>query len=126
VIDWMSPHTKIKPPVERALQNIQLFTHTVIGPSLFFENDRKVKAAILYGRQWVEPYGEKGASRVAVADVALAAEIAILDQGTKWGGKKIMLGTLKKYTVSFPEAEPSQSLTNMLREKNALRFGVEH
>jgi uncharacterized protein YbjT (DUF2867 family) len=124
VIDWMSPHTKIKPPVERALQNIQVFTHTVIGPTLFFENDRKVKAAIIHGRQWVEPYGEKGASRVAVADVALAAEIAILDRGTKWGGKKIMLGTLKKYTVSFPEAEPSHLLNNILREKNALKFGV--
>ena len=95
----MCPHTKIKPPVENSLRHMKTITHTVIGPSLFFENDNKVKEAIFRGRKWVEPFGEKGTSRVAVADIADAVAIAIRDQGQKWNGKKIMLGTLKQYTV---------------------------
>jgi hypothetical protein len=35
VIDWMAPHAKIKPAVEAALEGVESFTHTVIGPSLF-------------------------------------------------------------------------------------------
>ena len=96
----MCPHTKIKPPVEQALRYIKNFTHTVIGPSLFFENDYKVKATILRDGRWVEPFGEKGTSRVAVQDIADAVAIAIRDQGRKWNGRKIMLGSLKRYTVS--------------------------
>ncbi|PMD49115.1 NAD(P)-binding protein [Hyaloscypha bicolor E] len=96
-VGWMCAHTKIKPPVEIALRHIMSFTHTVIGPTLFFENDNKFKDAILQGRRWVEPLGEKGASRVAVADVADAVFIALLDQGRKWDGTKINIGTLKQY-----------------------------
>ena len=96
----MCPHTKIKPPVKNALRYIKSFTHTVIGPSLFFENDYKVKAAIVHGRRWVEPFGEKGTSRVAVQDIADAVAIAIRDQGKRWNGRKIMLGSLNRYTVS--------------------------
>jgi uncharacterized protein YbjT (DUF2867 family) len=101
VISWMCPHTKIKPPVENALRYMKCFTHTVIGPSLFFENDYKVKDVILRGRRWVEPFGEKGTSRVAVQDIADAVAIAIRDHGKKWNGRKIMLGSLKQYTVSW-------------------------
>lgn len=54
----------------------------MIGPSLFFENDLQVKGAILHRRQWVQPFGRIGASRVAVADIARAVEIAILDAGS--------------------------------------------
>jgi hypothetical protein len=76
----MAGHTKIKPPVEKALQHITSFTHTVFGPSLFFENDLQVKNAVLYGLRWLQPFGTIGASRVAVADLARAVEIAILDR----------------------------------------------
>ncbi len=99
-VGWMCAHTKIKPPVEIALRHITSFTHTVIGPTLFFENDNKFKDAILRGRRWVEPLGEKGASRVAVADIADAVLIALLDQGRKWDRTKVNIGTLKQYTVS--------------------------
>jgi nucleoside-diphosphate-sugar epimerase len=74
VLDWMCPQTKIKPPVEMALTRIKSFMHTVIGPSLFFENDLKVKDAIVQGRRWVGPLGKIGASRAAVEDVAAAVE----------------------------------------------------
>jgi len=95
----MCPHTKIKPPVEAALRNIKTFTHTVIGPSIFFKNDYRVKDAIVRGRRWVEPYGEKGTSRVAVEDIADAVVTAIRDRGRNWNGRKIQLGTLKQFTV---------------------------
>ncbi|KAH8594258.1 hypothetical protein B0O99DRAFT_595589 [Bisporella sp. PMI_857] len=98
LLGWMCPHTKIKPPVENALQHITSFTHTVIGPTLFFENDNKVKDAIFHGKQWVEPFGKKGASRVSVADIADAVLIALLDRGRKWNKIKINVGTLKQYT----------------------------
>jgi hypothetical protein len=100
VISWMCPHTKMKPPVENALRYIKTFTHTVIGPSLFFANDYKVKAAIARGRLWVEPFGEEGTSRVAVHDIADAVAIAILDQGKNWNDRKIMLGRLNRYTAN--------------------------
>ncbi len=80
------------------------FTYTTIGPSLFFENDEKVKEPILFGKRWVEPLGEMGASRVSVGDVAAAVEVAVLDRGVKWAGRKINVGTLKRYTVSFGPA----------------------
>jgi nucleoside-diphosphate-sugar epimerase len=98
-MNWMCPHTKIKPPVEAALRNIKTFTHTIIGPSLFFKNDYRVKDAIVRGRRWVEPYGEKGTSRVAVEDIADAVVTAIRDRGRNWNGRKIQLGTLKQFTV---------------------------
>ena len=108
VIDWFCPHTKIKPPMEKALQRMmdvtlkeRRFSYTTIGPSLFFENDEKVKEPLLFAKRWVEPLGEVGASRVSVADVAGAVEIALLDRGVRWAGRKINVGTLKKYTVSF-------------------------
>jgi hypothetical protein len=35
VIDWMAPHAKIKSAVEAALEGVESFMHTAIGPSLF-------------------------------------------------------------------------------------------
>ncbi len=130
-IDWMAGHTKIKPPVEKALQHINTFTHTVIGPSLFFENDVQVKGAILHERLWVQPFGAIGASRIAVADLARAVEIAVVDRGAKWNKKKIMMGSLKKYTVCFPSSfeQPEEARSFLtaiyLRAKNVLLFGVQ-
>jgi uncharacterized protein YbjT (DUF2867 family) len=122
----MCAHTKIKPPVEIALRHITSFTHTVIGPTLFFENDNKFKDAILQGRRWVEPLGEKGASRVAVADVADAVFIALLDQGRKWDGTKINIGTLKQYTVSKYLSLVYGMLIGHFRAQKAQSFGVMH
>ena len=120
----MCAHTKIKPPVEIALRHITSFTHTVIGPTLFFENDNKFKDPILQGRLWVEPLGEKGASRVAVADVADAVLIALLDQGRKWDRTKINIGTLKQYTVSKYLSFIYGMLIGHFRAQKAQSFGV--
>jgi hypothetical protein len=102
------------------------FTHTVIEPTLFFENDNKFKDAILQGRRWVEPLGEKGASRVAVADVADAVFIALLDQGRKWDGTKINIGTLKQYTVSKYLSLIYGMLIGHFSAQKAQSFGVMH
>jgi hypothetical protein len=120
----MCAHTKIKPPVEIALRHITSFTHTVIGPTLFFENDNKVKDAILQGRPWVELLGEKGASRVAVTDIADAVLIALLDQGRKWNRARINIGTLKQYTVSKSLSLIYGMLISHFRAQKARSSGV--
>lgn len=104
------------------------FTYTIIGPSLFFENDEKVKEPLLFARKWVEPLGEIGASRVAVKDVAYAVEVAILDRGKKWAGKHINIGTLKKYTVSLSclRLRERSTIDLYTREKKAHFSGARH
>jgi hypothetical protein len=99
---WIAAHGIVKSLAETALRELdtEKFTYTILGPSLFFENDRRQKMAILESGVYPEPLGKKGASRVSTEDIAEAVKIAVLDQGRKWNGKKIILGSRKRYTVS--------------------------
>ncbi|KAM0431290.1 hypothetical protein ACHAPT_005261 [Fusarium lateritium] len=74
------------------------FSWTIIGPSLFFDNDLRSKGSLLKEKVFDEPLGSKGASRVDPADIALAAANALQDDGHVWTGKKIMIGSLETYT----------------------------
>ncbi|WYZ34030.1 hypothetical protein EsH8_I_000306 [Colletotrichum jinshuiense] len=76
------------------------FTHTVLGPSLFFDNDLRSKKSMLEDSFFDEPLGSKGVSRVDPADIALAAHNALKDQGRKYNGQKFMIGSLQTYTNS--------------------------
>ena len=101
---WKAAHCIVKSPIEVALRELsgeKGFTYTILGPTLFFDNDLRQKAAILKGGIYPEPLGKKGASRVATDDIADAVRIAVLDQGKQWNGKKIMVGSRKRYTVSI-------------------------
>jgi nucleoside-diphosphate-sugar epimerase len=101
---WKAAHAVVKVLIETALRGLcssEKFTHTILGPALFFDNDVRQKGAILKGGVYPEPLGKKGASRVSADDIADAVRIALLDQGRKWDGKKIMLGSRKKYAVSM-------------------------
>jgi nucleoside-diphosphate-sugar epimerase len=102
---WKAAHGIVKALVEAALQELSTemgFTYTILGPTLFFDNDLRQKGAILNGGIYPEPLGMKGASRVSTDDIAEAVKIAVFDQGGKWNGKKIMLGSRKRYNVSVP------------------------
>ena len=74
------------------------FSWTMIGPSLFFSNDLRSKHEMLVDGIFDEPLGSKGVSRVDPKDIALAAAKALEDDGQRWAGKKIMIGSLKTYT----------------------------
>ena len=100
---WKAAHGIVKLPIELALSELcqeRGFTHTILGPSLFFDNDVRQKVAILKRSVYAEPLGKKGASRVSTDDIAEAVKIAFEDRGEKWDGKKIMIGSRKRYTVS--------------------------
>lgn len=74
------------------------FSWTILGPSLFFDNDLRSKDEMLQEGKFTEPLGSKGVSRVSERDIALAAANALEDDGKQWGSKKIMIGSLKTYT----------------------------
>ena len=105
---WKAAHGIVKVPIELVLRDLcqeKGFTHMVMGPTLFFDNDIRQKGALLKTGIYAEPLGKKGASRVSTDDIAEAVKIALLDRGEKWDGKKIMIGSRKRYTVSMGLAE---------------------
>lgn len=73
-------------------------TYTIIGPTLFFSNDLRSKKSLLEKGVFDEPIGSKGVSRVHPADIALAANNALIDGGKTWHGKKVMIGSRKLFT----------------------------
>ena len=99
-------HILVKPILEAKLQyglpraqgEPGGFTWTIIGPTLFFDNDMRSKQSMLKKGFFDEPLGRKGVSRVDPGDIALAVANALQDNGKVWGGKKIMIGSLERYT----------------------------
>jgi uncharacterized protein YbjT (DUF2867 family) len=83
---------------------------TIIGPSLFFYNDYMNKEQILEHGVFGVPLGDKGVSRVDPEDIALAAANSLVDDGHLWGGKKVMIGSLKTYTARDTAQLWSQAL----------------
>lgn len=72
---------------------------TVLGPSLFFDNDYLFKESMLEHGTYSWPFGDKGVSRVDTEDIALAVANALADDGRIWGGKKVMIGSVETYTT---------------------------
>lgn len=92
-------HVAYKYPAEqRLMYGSPPFTWTVLGPSLFFQNDERIKAALLESGVYDFPLGSKGSSRVDTADIALGALRAVEDKGRSWGGRKVMIGSREAYT----------------------------
>ncbi|KAF9701614.1 hypothetical protein EKO04_001167 [Ascochyta lentis] len=76
------------------------FSWTILGPSLFFDNDLRSKQQILENAVFDVPLGERGVSRVDPGDIALAAANALEDDGKHWASKKVMIGSLQTYTAN--------------------------
>ncbi|EWZ27785.1 uncharacterized protein FOBCDRAFT_204225 [Fusarium oxysporum Fo47] len=74
------------------------FSWTILGPTLFFTNDLHAKQNMLDNAFFDEPLGSRGVSRADPQDIALAVSNALEDDGRRWGGKKVMIGSLKMYT----------------------------
>nr|POF17518.1 hypothetical protein CFP56_12932 [Quercus suber] len=90
-------HVLVKPLIEYKLIYSDFpWTTTVLGPTLFYDNDLRSKNAILKGL-FDEPLTEKGLSRVSTVDIANIAHKALVEP-TKWAGQKIMIGSKRRYT----------------------------
>jgi uncharacterized protein YbjT (DUF2867 family) len=100
------------------------FSWTILGPTLFFGNDLRIKREMLEDGIFDHPVGSKGVSRVSEADIALAIVKALEDDGKQWGGKKVMIGSLQRYTNKEVAQLWSQALDQeikpVLSDKNSL------
>ncbi|KAL6411074.1 hypothetical protein AUP68_07513 [Ilyonectria robusta] len=104
--DNAAGHVLVKPIIEAKLRYGLAaprsqpggFSWTIIGPSLFYDNDLRSKQSMLKQRFFDEPLGSKGVSRVDPGDIALAVTNALQDDGQVWASKKIMIGSLARYT----------------------------
>lgn len=75
------------------------FSWTILGPSLFFDNDLRSTRGMLENGIFDAPLGNKGEGRVSENDIALAVANCLEDDGQKYGGKKISIGSLQTYTT---------------------------
>jgi uncharacterized protein YbjT (DUF2867 family) len=108
-------HVVVKATVEQKLKYGGFpWTSTVLGPTLFFTNDLRSKDSMLTKSFFDEPLGAAGASRVSVPDIALAACETLLHP-TRWAGKKIMLGSLKRFTGAESAALWSKALGRQIK-----------
>lgn len=74
------------------------FKWTVVGPTLFFENDVRTAELLVGEGVMPEPLGERGVSRVSCKDVARVVVRSVEDGGEKLGGRKVNVGSLRRYT----------------------------
>ncbi len=101
------------------------FTWTVLGPSLFVDNDWMTKESIINRGVFDVPMGEKGVSRVDTSDIALAITNALDDDGQRWGGKKVYVGELKTYTAQETAQSWSEALGKEIKPTLSDKAGLE-
>ncbi|KAM0720001.1 hypothetical protein Q7P37_004136 [Cladosporium fusiforme] len=95
---------------QRLLYGRYPFKWTVVGPTLFFENDLMAADLLLEEGVLPQPLGEVGVSRVSCADIARVVVKSVEDKGEKLNGRKINVGTAKRFTGRQTEAIWSQAL----------------
>lgn len=99
--DRSYPHIFSKVVVEQKLMHASYpFEWTVLGPSVFFVNELRLKEVITEKGFYPEPSLEKGWSRVAVEDIALAVHNLLLDASGQWNKNKVMIGSKHRYTTT--------------------------
>lgn len=129
--EWSSASVVVKVAVEQKLWHATYpFKWTVVGPTLFFENDIRTKE-ILLGDGWMpEPLGERGVSRVSCKDVARVVAKSVEDGGEKLDKRKVNVGSLKRYTGREIEELWSKALGREIRmgkgDEEGLRAYEEH
>ncbi|GAB7333998.1 hypothetical protein MBLNU13_g06097t1 [Cladosporium sp. NU13] len=73
-------HVIVKATIEQRLKYGDYpWTHTVLGPTLFFFNNLRAKESMLKEDLFDEPLGKDGVSRISVPDIALAARNTLLN-----------------------------------------------
>jgi uncharacterized protein YbjT (DUF2867 family) len=74
------PHFRSKLPVEQAVKESGI-VYTILRPNNFFQNDLRLKDAIMQYGIYPLPIGERGLNRVDVRDIAECAVNALLKSG---------------------------------------------
>jgi uncharacterized protein YbjT (DUF2867 family) len=74
------PHFRSKLPIEKAVRESGI-AYTILRPNHFFQNDLRIKDAILQSGVYPAPIGGKGLNRVDVRDVADCAVNALMKNG---------------------------------------------
>ena len=129
--EWGSASVVVKVAVEQKLWHaVWPFKWTVVGPTLFFENDIRTKE-ILVGEGWMpEPLGERGVSRVSCRDVARVVARSVEDGGEKLDKRKVNVGSLRRYTGRETEEMWSKALGREIKmgkgDREGLRAYEEH
>lgn len=120
-------HVVVKATIEQKLRYGDLpWTSTVLGPTLFFSNDLRSKDSMLTENLFDAPLGEAGVSRISIPDIALVARETLLHP-TKWAGKKIMLGSLERFTGAETAALWSKALGRQIKnEEDVARYGAAY
>jgi len=106
------------------------FSWSIVGPTLFFDNDFRSKMSLCKAGIFNEPLGNNGISRVSPEDIALVSQRLLLDSTGRWTGKKIMVGSGKWYTAAEIEALWSKALGKDIKlapsDENGLGQLEEH
>lgn len=116
--EWASASVVVKVAVEQRLWHAAEaypFKWTVVGPTLFFENDVRTKEVLLREGWMPEPLGERGVSRVSCKDVARVVAKSLEDGGEKLGLRKVNVGSLRRYTGKETEEMWSKALGRDIR-----------
>ena len=74
------PHFRSKLPVEKAVRDSGI-AYTILRPNNFFQNDLRMKDAIMQYGVYPQPIGKMGLNRVDVRDIADCAINALLKSG---------------------------------------------
>lgn len=112
-------HVIVKVTIEQKLKYADFpWTWTVLGPTLFFSNDLRSKDSMLNEGFFDEGLGKAGVSRISLPDIALAAYNTLLNP-TRWAGKKIMLGQLRRFTNTETAALWSKALGRQIRMEDS-------
>lgn len=101
------------------------FKWTVVGPTLFFENDLMATELLLEAGLLPQPLGEVGVSRVSCADIARVVVKSVEDQGEKLSGRKVNVGSLRRFTGTETGALWSQALGKEVHVANGDKEGLE-
>jgi nucleoside-diphosphate-sugar epimerase len=129
--EWGSASVVVKVAVEQRLWYAEYpFQWTVVGPTLFFENDVRTKELLLNQGLMPEPLGEMGVSRVSCGDVARVVAKSVEDGGAKLGRLKVNVGSLRRYTGREIEEMWSKALGRDVKmgkgDKEGLRAYEDH
>ena len=94
------PHGFAKMMLEQRLKHAEYdFKWTVLGPTLFFDNDIMQKGNLLEKSE-MHTLFERGVNKISLPDIALAVRNAMYDAAGTWNRKKVMLGSKYLYTGS--------------------------
>lgn len=116
----------VKVAVEQRLRYAEMpFKWTVVGPTLFFENDLRTPELLVKEGLLPEPLGEKGVSRVSARDIAAVVAKVIEDGGEKLGGAKMNVGTLRRWTGRETEEVWSKALGREVSMSKGDEEGLE-